>query len=647
MNTFAKISFLFFLLTMTVITPPVFGQARYSDIKATMILTLSNNVYWPITNQKDVYSLGVSKEDSTLYNLLQRLVKITPDDNKRYVVKILNDITDVEDVDILFVNKNKSKDLHAITQLINRKNILLISEQSKDLKNIMLNIIWDEQTQNVSFEINKANMVIEGFNFSDELVLLGGREIDVREMYRDMKIQLETEKTQSNSLRSEIQKQIKTISSQNLAIGGLKDSIENLTVYSDSLLQGIEKNQQSLLDLLDQEQNQKAILANQLKLFENQSDKIVIQDSLLGMQKEQIAKSELVLDSLYLKKDQLSENLKTNQAQLVLKDNLIKIQKKLLIVSIVFAILLIIIGAIAIRAYFKKQKLAYELESSNQKLNIQHKRILELNVELSHSNKKLKKINKDITEQKETLRATLDDLEKAQTQLIQSEKMSALGVLTAGVAHEINNPLNFINSGVIALRSNFNNGDSDQIVESNLDKIISGIEIGVERVKSIVTSLGAFSHQTSIGKDLCNINAVIEDCLIILHHEYKNNIEIVKKLNASIPFINGNQSQLYQVVINLLMNAVQAIKPNKGEITIKTEVVNEKQLLISIKDNGVGMDPETLSKIFDPFFTTKSTGSGVGLGLTIIYSIIKDHKGTIHYKSKESKGTKVEVMLPI
>jgi signal transduction histidine kinase len=257
-------------------------------------------------------------------------------------------------------------------------------------------------------------------------------------------------------------------------------------------------------------------------------------------------------------------------------------------------------------------------------------------------------VNKSLTDQKEELSQTLQELKKAQNQLIESEKMASLGILTAGVAHEINNPLNYIQAGIYGIESFFEDSTTCQSYcnnHSEITNLLDRMKIGVLRVSGIVTSLNHFSRQTESKTENCDIHAIIDNCLLILNHQYKFNIDIQKKYENKKFNLKGNEGKLHQVFLNIIGNAVQSID-QKGMIEINTMIDND-MFKVSVKDTGCGIMEENLKRIFDPFFTTKEPGLGTGLGLSITYGIIKEHSGHIEYKSEPGKGTEVIISLPV
>ena len=268
----------------------------------------------------------------------------------------------------------------------------------------------------------------------------------------------------------------------------------------------------------------------------------------------------------------------------------------------------------------------------------------------------------DITEMKrvmEDLEKSNRDLKETQVQLVQSEKMASLGSLVAGIAHEINTPIGAVNSmqdtlfrALEKLRVVIESKcaiDEDhrseleaafQIIDDS-DKVIRS---GTERVVTIVRRLKSFARLDEAELKTVDIHEGLEDTLTLIHHEVKHNIT-VNKIFGDIPPISCFPSQLNQVFLNLLINSKHAIK-DKGKIDISTLVIDNK-VHIEIKDDGVGIPKENFKKIFDPGFTTKGRGVGAGLGLSICYQIIQDHRGEIKVESEPGKGATFTIVLPM
>lgn len=284
----------------------------------------------------------------------------------------------------------------------------------------------------------------------------------------------------------------------------------------------------------------------------------------------------------------------------------------------------------------------YESELEEHKFNLE-KLVKNRTKDLESANKKLENLNQELVDQKEELETTLESLKEAQTRLVQSEKMASLGILTAGISHEINNPLHYLSGAHFGLQSYLEKYGSQD--KEKTDLLLSSIQITIDRISSIVKGLNEFSKESTDFNEDCNIHSIIDNCLTVMHNEHLFKIDITREYSKDIISINGNKSKLHQAFFNVLLNALQSIN-DKGRITINTSL-EKSYAIIEVTDNGTGISESDLPKVTDPFFTTKHPGQGTGLGLSITYSIIKDHKGDLIFESKIGIGTKVTIKLPL
>ena len=304
--------------------------------------------------------------------------------------------------------------------------------------------------------------------------------------------------------------------------------------------------------------------------------------------------------------------------------------------------------------------------------------------QLQRNQQQLEETVRDRTQQlqsqKEELEKALETLRETQNQLLTSEKMASLGQLTAGIAHEINNPINFISSNVQALKMDFKdvqdvlqkvkalenhqdlkNGIREllqvgkqmdvQLLQKEINQLLAGIERGTERTVSIVSSLRTFSRNSNETFMSSDIHEGLDSTLTILNSQFNGHINVIKNY-GDIPLIPCQIGRLNQVFLNIINNAIHAIDAQPlgdqypGKIAITTSQQNG-DVNIEISDNGVGMDGMTQKRIFEPFYTTKDVGEGTGLGLSISYGIIEQHRGNIEVKSQEGAGTIFHITLPV
>ncbi|SMO32888.1 His Kinase A (phospho-acceptor) domain-containing protein [Solitalea koreensis] len=249
----------------------------------------------------------------------------------------------------------------------------------------------------------------------------------------------------------------------------------------------------------------------------------------------------------------------------------------------------------------------------------------------------------DLEKSNQELELTLQDLKKTQLKLVKSAKMASLGTLTAGVSHEINNPLNYIMGAYLGLSNYFENYGSQE--ESITNLLLNSMKAGVDKAAQIVKGLNQFSRDNSRFDEDCDIHSILDNCLIMHASQLKHKTEVKKDYCLEDFVVKGNVGKLHQVFANVLSNAIYAL-PEQGKICIATRKETQNVKVI-ITDNGCGIQTEHLSQITDPFFTTKPPGEGAGLGLYITSSIIDKHLGQIEFESTLHAGTKVIITLPI
>lgn len=255
----------------------------------------------------------------------------------------------------------------------------------------------------------------------------------------------------------------------------------------------------------------------------------------------------------------------------------------------------------------------------------------------------------ELDKSRRALEVSLQQLKENEAQLVQSEKLASLGRMSAGIIHEINNPLNFATTGLFTLRKKGKHLAPEQ--QADYAEILTDVEDGLKRVQTIVSDLRMFTHPNTEQLDPVPVAEIVTPALRFLSNEFKDTVQIEKKL-AEHQTILANKNKLIQVVVNLLQNSLDALKSKKfdgGEkpaILIEGRVENGRSIL-SLRDNGTGIDAKHLGKIFDPFYTTKDVGGGMGLGLSICHNIVQEYGGKISVKTEPGKFCEFALEFPV
>ncbi len=286
----------------------------------------------------------------------------------------------------------------------------------------------------------------------------------------------------------------------------------------------------------------------------------------------------------------------------------------------------------------------------------------------SSMEKKVKERTMELSSKNEELNKAYEELKDTQSLLVHNEKMRSLGELVAGVAHELNNPINFIYGNMVHLKEYSNNlieiiskyekaqQDNDnykeiedykeeidyEFLKEDLSELIQSCADGAERSKQIILDLKNFSRLDQSQIKEIDVNESLDSTLNILQNKYKDRVTMVKEY-GEVPKLECFAGQMNQVFMNIFDNAAQAIQ-ERGDVYIRTKCENN-DIIIEIQDTGTGIDQEIINQIFDPFFTTKAVGEGTGMGLSITYKIIKSHNGTIEVESEKGKGTKFTIKI--
>lgn len=583
---------IFLLIGLLLTALSGYSQTSPQDIKTALVYKIAGNIKWE-ADTASFFTIGLLCDDEILEARFKELAQVAEINGKPIHLVWFENVKLIQPVHLLYVEQSYNGAFHDIQTKVGKNQTLIVSEQYNQPGEIMVNLRTDATQQHITFEYNRANILFHGLELSDKIVLLKGSEIEIRQLYLQAKKLWDEQQAEVELLKAQTQ-------NQQDSVWQLKQRIETNELKLQKQIELL-RQKDSISDVLSSNIITQKSLADSVR---SQLYQIVLelksQQENIAIYKQTITHQKAISDSLSNDIGLKTLELDNRSKAIGEKESVIHKQSFLLIVLTLVAIVILISTILIFRAYWSN-----------------------------------KKARQKIADQKKELENILEKLQEAQRQLVQSEKMASLGVLSAGIAHEINNPLNFINGGILALESYFQDHLPDHTPK--VSHLIHAINEGVKRSADIVASLSHYSRRDDLPRTECDIHAAIDNCLLMLQNQLKHKVEIKKHYSDKACVLLANEGQLYQALLNIIANAGQAIE-NEGVISISTEV-KPTHIIIKIADTGCGISEEHLEKIFDPFFTTKDPGQGTGLGLSITYKIVQEHNGTLHYRSKIGKGT--------
>lgn len=617
--------FVFLLSLIFGFFSPVYAQQLDSDqVKIAYIFNFSKHISWP-ADSSNQFIIAVY-DDPQFQLKVKNALEQRRINNKPIHVVASNNLQSAKGAHLVFIPSHQNINLSSIANDLRLSNTLLVSDQSDNKHDIMINLIFNRDNSAISFEVNKSNIVYEQLTMSTELLLLGGTELDVATLYRETERAMQSTRQRELELNAKIAAQQKQIDASATKLESLnvelqRNSVEvtkknralvllerNIATQRDAIL---EKEEQLSLasDLL--ERTEKELMSQQdsivLKEIENQEMAKRIEDNRVILEEQQKSLAAQGLE-LELRNEELSVQLEE-----------INNQRITIFVISVLIVIAVIVSVLVVILFFKNRKTTQKLVQ------------------------------------------TLENLENTQGQLIQSEKMASLGTLTAGVAHEINTPLGIIVTSISLLKERTDEvkGQFSQgtLRKSAMSKFFDAIEkssdMSTKALERVLTLLGNFKQVAAdqVVEEAREINLAdyIEEVMSTLSAEIKKSkaqYSYSGETKLSIVTIPGI---LAQILTNFVTNSLRHAFENKqnGHIQIHVAVMADRGAKIIFQDNGCGMSADVIEKIYDPFFTTKRSQGGTGLGMNIVYNLInKKLEGNIQIESVVGEGTTVTVTLP-
>jgi len=613
------------------------------ELRATYLTSVIRYVTWPNEAQRQQLVIGVMDADS-----VYRALRETPLSQVRRLdvhVRAIQRLTQISDVDVLYVGTRSLSQLSAIAQLARNNQILVITEGATGREEVMINLLSSRQSR-LAFQVNSDRIAEAGMVPSNDLLMLRGMELEMAVAYRRKQQELQTTLTQIAELEDELTVNQQRQSQLHERITMLESAIEErdsvLRAQAGSLedKQLVMDSQQSTLNRLLRELDEQ-----RMRLFSREEQLSVIQQSLqasqlaLESQQQELVSKEQQLQEKQQESDVLADRIALNRNTLSTQQQVLRDQRHAIAEQVAL------------------------LDSREQTINRQRDILLYIGIGLFvalffallsillYYNKR-----KTATQ----LMRTLEELHDAQDKLVESEKMAALGNLVAGVAHEVNTPLGVALTATTMLndRREILIGDIEQgqLTKDQLDNFLSKAaeslqltERNLARVARLISNFKQVAvDQMVTERREIDLHKYLEEVMSTLSIELRRvgiDYKIASEQNITMLTTPGAMAQ---IITNLTTNAIRhAFDGKEGTITISAKKIPDDNILIQFCDNGAGMDEQTLTKLFDPFFTTKRNAGGTGLGMSIVYNLVRQKlHGDISVTSNLGKGTCFTLTMP-
>lgn len=620
-------------------------QLSKEQIKVAYLYNFLKHITWPEEDSKKQFIIAVY-QDSKFSSLLIRSFNNKKVKEKTIKILPINNIVQGRVADLLYIPNQFNEKLPQIATQARGSQTLLVTDNSADKHNAMVNLINSDNSNAISFEVNKSNIVYEQLKTSAQLLLLGGTELDIASLYRETEQAMQATRERELALNAELVIQQAKINASNQKLSQLNADLQRST-------KEVKQQQLAMQKLTKNEKKQQLVLqAQQLALQKKEQDLAHIlqqlseanknyseQKQAITEKKQQVAAKEqenqkmadlIKQNRLILQKQQ--QNIASQRQALDVQDNELAVQQQTIVeqkATITITIILVVIIAFAfvlVAGLFLKNK------KTTRKLSV-----------------------------------TLAHLEETQNQLIKSEKMASLGKLIAGVAHEINTPL-----GIAVTSTSLIQENTEDIAKKLKDKTLNQKQLqsfinvisessqisnnGLERVIELMHNFKEVAADQIIEETReINLADYINEIMTTLANEMRRKQVHYQYSGEADLCINTIPGALAQVVTNLVNNSIRHgfdtdnnHNNSINNITIHLEQNSHDEISLIYKDNGIGMDENTLMQVFDPFFTTKRNKGGTGLGMNIVFNIIEQKlSGHIEMQSALGEGVICTITLPL
>jgi signal transduction histidine kinase len=606
-------------------------QLNKEQIKVAYIFNFLKHVNWPKEEEKTHFVLGVY-QDKKFHDLLKESFRNKQVKNKSISTLLISNLAQASAIDLLYIPKQFNNQLAQIANKVRGSQTLLVTDNSTDKHNAMLNMVDSVGANAISFEVNKSNIVHEKLTTSAQLLLLGGTELDIASLYRETEQAMQATRVREAALNTKLANQQSKLGQTNTRLNKLNQDLQHSA-------REIKKQQLAMKELIKSEQKKERELAKILQQLNEANENYSVQQKAISEKKREVAIKEkenlqmaklIKQNKMILHQQQQNiaaqkQNLDEQDGELAAQKETIVSQKETITITTIL-VLIVAFALVLVAGLFIKNK------RTTQKLS-----------------------------------ETLNHLEEAQTQLVQSEKMASLGKLIAGVAHEINTPLGIAVTSTSLIQENtedmakkLNNKSLSQKQLQSYINIVTESSIisnrGLERVIELMHNFKEVAADQII-EDVREINLAtyVNEVMTTLANEMKKSQIQYSFIGDETIRISTIPGALAQVLTNLVNNSIRhgfqsedKTQNINNNIIIEIDKNTIDEVCLIYQDNGIGMSKDVLMQVFDPFFTTKRNKGGTGLGMNIVFNIIEQKlSGRIDINSDLGEGVTCKITLPL
>jgi len=631
-----KITYIFLnvILFYTVSNAQVYSDAQ---IKAVYIYQFGLNLEWQNENDLNKFKISVYGNNDELFSYLNKLAQKQTLKEKSIEVINVDNIRELinSKSQIIYVGKSRNYELSTIIKRLKGRNILVVSDNSEQQKIIMINFIYSED-KTIGFEINKNNITNQNLKILPELLLLGGSEIDIKELYKEQELKLKEEKEKVKSLKNELKKQKQLIAELNLEIH--KKLLELEQLKKQILLQGkqIEEQKNALLKVDNNINNQKMLLLFEIKELQKKESEIKQKQKIIVEQNDKVEEGKKILEKLSYEISKKQNEIKKQEKELNNQSVKIQKQRNLLIAAGIFVFIILFLSGLLLKNIRLKQKI--------------NRKLIYKNIEVVNKNKQIQKQADELEKHRNRLETLVkertNELQKAKEKAEESDHLKS--AFLANMSHEIRTPMN----AIIGFSNLLNNKEFNRKKRKELiSYIIRGSNTLLHLINDIIDISKIEAGQLNINKKEFFINELFDDLFSVYKEKMKlyKNIELKIIKNDINQNLNTDKLRIQQVLINLIDNSLKFTEKGFVEVVYKIDKVSN-EVIFHVKDSGIGITEEQQKNIFNRFIKLEKNDEklyrGAGLGLSISKHIVELLGGKIWVESELNKGSVFYFTIP-